>query len=213
MNLSSTMNTYELNLDQPEDNVGVWAQIAINLVHDDKLYNAVVIQKNFSDAADYQHARISASLLPDGSGVVVTEPKAANFMINDVEKMYSKKDQETDPLFSKLYLAHAASANQIRNKPDRRSKETKYLFPDGIRGRMGIFNKASGLKLKTFVRGSEGTTLSVEDAKTRTKLSQLTVNFRCIWFVAIDEEERLIKQENDGDEDLLDACKRMSLDP
>jgi hypothetical protein len=198
------METYELNLDHPEKNEGVWAQKGINFKVNNSLYNAVIIQKTFPDATDYIKSRISASLLPDGSGVVITEPSAAACMIYDVEKAYKKDDLERDPIFSKVYLAHVTSALKIQTEPERQVKRTTYLFPNKIRCKMGVFNKNSGLKLSTRVRPSQGAKLVSNNSVLQ------TLTYRCIWIIAIDEEERLTASEPNADEDLIEACKGMS---
>jgi hypothetical protein len=112
---------YALNLDFPESNEGgIWAQLLNDVVFDKKMYNVIAIQKPCYDPEDYDLGKFSAELLDDGSGIVIlTEPSAPHFMLNDVAKIYGKEDKRNkDGVFSKMFNAHSVSANKIRKMPN-----------------------------------------------------------------------------------------------
>jgi hypothetical protein len=203
-----------LNLDFPEDNEGgVWAQYVSDVVSEKRMYNVIAIQKPCYDVRDYELGMISAELLDDGSGVIITEPSAPHFMINKIEKIYGKDDKK-DEMFFKMSRLHATAANAIRKEPSRYKKQTIHTFPGNYCGKMGVFNNNSGQKLKTFIRLANGTILPFDETKIRSGNGSIkqTLNFRCIWLVVLDEEERVVEEETGGavDENWIDAFQSMS---
>ena len=200
-----------MDTSNPEQNSGgIWAYLATDVVPKDskQAYNVIVVVKPIADFDDYEKGRYSATLVADGSGIIITEPTAPGFIVQDLKKLYTREERDKDPVFSRIHFGHNTAAIAVKGNIARRLKKVRYNFPENKKCKMGVFNPgAMGTKLRPTLRISEGVPL-----KFRADNHQPTYNYACIWTVIVDEaEERQVDDPGDEDNGIGDAFKRMTI--
>jgi hypothetical protein len=172
------------------------------LIDKTQLIDALVIFKPIFDVRDAKGKnKIRASMLPDGDGIVVTEPTLPTFMMEMTNEMHALEGEDNGCV--PTYQAHRVAVTDIKKSAGRQTKEVVLRFPDGIRCKMEHFNgKKDGLKLSNNLRILPGE-LGTGGADT---------TFAYIfWKLPIDEKQRLLQEEaEDSDDDLDEALLRMS---
>jgi hypothetical protein len=213
---SEDIPEFELNLDNGEQNVnGIFAYRSPQFEFVNGTVNesieAVVVHKQICDIYDLlgssKTSKISASLLADGSGILIEEPSLPLFMIDKIDNLYANtfKDEE---LTKALKQAHSYTATAVVQSVDRRTKKYILRFPDEIRCILGYMNPSNGQKLMPFYN------VTTEVLKTETTGSANNFEFTQVLatFVAAIEnaERRVLKINNDDNSEIRDLFNRMS---
>lgn len=146
----SVTEEYTLNFDFPEQNrSGVMAFKVAEIPVGKVRLNALFIYKPLFDCQD----NVNASLLEDGTGIVVTEPTIPSYMVDQHEKMHTLESQESP---SELYLAafhaHTVLVALLRKENKRTTKKSILRFPDNIKCTLEHFNVRDGQKLENKFR-------------------------------------------------------------
>jgi hypothetical protein len=202
-----------MDIMNPERNAGgIWAYKATDIVPKEskQAYDAIVVVKPIVDFDDYEKGRYSATLATDGKGIIITEPTAPNFIIQDLKKLYTEEERKDHCVYSRVHFGHNTAANAVRGNIARRSKKVLYKFPNDMKCKMGVFNPGPiGSKLQKLPRISEGVPLKFGQT------NQLpTFNYACIWTIVLEEPEERQVDLPDGEEDdgITSALKRVYLE-
>lgn len=220
----SSLPAYKINLDEGEQNVNGWLffesnafkWISVNGALTESI-NTIVMVKAISDVFDIWGSsfndKMSVSLLPDGSGVVVDEPSISSFLYTDIDVIFAAAfDGYPDDMKEAVKDAHGCAVNAIMD--DKRRKRMKYrlVFPRDKVGAKGYWNRgAKGLKLTPFPFTNEETlTKDMTGADHDAYFSKTLVFF----LIPIDKEGRVLKVQDDDDvpiEKMFKNFSRMSV--
>ncbi len=124
---------FTLDVQFPENNKnGMSSFMTLNVVAGNNVVNYLVIVKPVFDISDTSgRNKISASLLQDGSGIVISEPKIPCFCLNEASSIFSTED---DTNFSRaIYQTHLTTAAAVNTSPSRLMKNTLCFFPGGMK--------------------------------------------------------------------------------
>jgi hypothetical protein len=149
---------------------------------------------------------ISASLLKDGSGLVITQPTAPSFMFDreSVELMYISEDPSVEMSIA-MVRGHTVAANTIFVNPIRQTKKITVFFPSGMKCRKGPFNNTDDDLLTNNVSVVEGSLFA----------GKQFINAAVYWKLVVDRAEKrataLSSAPSTGEDAIVAACKRMSI--
>lgn len=174
------------------------------IVVDNELVDSLVIYKPLFDIRDAtsKNIKIKASLLFDGTGIMVTEPKVPSYFYKEVEKIHLLEGLHG---CETMRSAHHVAAKDIRNQTHRQQKRVLLRFPEGVTCKVGHFNGATSSndnKLKNNLRMME-----MPVNKQGNQIA--TVQF-IYWRVVIEGTHRCLNSDGEESDDCLeDAVKRM----
>jgi hypothetical protein len=139
---------YELNLTRPEQNVNrIFAYLTPQFVFEEECIEALVIQMHLNDVRDAQGAdKVSASLLPDGRGVLIEEPSVSAFQYSEIKDLYN--GFKSPAMLAVMQNAHTYTTAAIKQTSSRRKKSYILRFPDELVCKMGYMNQPNGQKLQ-----------------------------------------------------------------
>jgi len=155
--------------------------------------------------------KVKASLLIDGTGIVITEPSVPQYLYKDLKSMYAL-DAEAEACEATI-RAHKVASTGIKRDEKRQVKQVTVKFPDGMSCNNEFFNNSGTSKLKTNIRFMEVVICQEEDEDGLVNDVNQTCTY-VFWKVAIDGTDRRLREESDSDEDeLVGALKRMKIKP
>ena len=196
-----------LDLKNPENNPSGIFVLSVTDEFSSELLDVLWIYKEVSDIWDAKDNVIKASLLPDGTGIEVIEPKAARFLYKDVKQIHHLEGSDA---CTPIYRAHKAAANEIKKHTHRQLKKIILKFPKGMTCNASRFNgdsSKSSLKLKNNLRMLETVVNKNPDGDNVMGTVQWL-----IWKVVIEGAPRILNSSDDeSDDDFEDARKRMGM--
>lgn len=136
-----------INLDMPEQNNGIFPILALEVVVGTEKMNCLNIIVPLVDPRDLKRTHYSAKLLPDYSGIIITEPTQPHFIYNSIKEMYNIKKKET---CKQTHLTHAAVGTAIHENISRQTKKTVWKFPSGMKCTNEYFNEDFRLRNATM---------------------------------------------------------------
>jgi hypothetical protein len=199
---------YTLNFKIPERNKGgllCFRCPNAQINGGNQLVDVIFILKPIYDIRDHSGPnRVKARILPDGSGIVVTEPIVPNFLIHNLKEIWSKEEDEDR--CPQCIIQHSATANSIKLKSKRQTKTTTMKFPSDVKCLPGFFNKKTDGTIDTHVRVIETAMPGATDVD-----DPNLVLYYLFWKVQVDMECKVITllEEEEEDEMAL-ALKSMS---
>jgi hypothetical protein len=139
---------YQLNLNKPKQNVNrIFAYVTPQFVFEEECIEALVIQMHLNDVRDAAGSdKISASLLNDGSGVLIEEPSVYAFQFSEIKDLYN--GFKSSAMCAAMQNAHTYTTAAIKQNSTRRKKSYILRFPDELRCKMGYMNQSNGQKLQ-----------------------------------------------------------------
>lgn len=163
-----------LDFEYPERNNGMLVILANDIVCDSKeLVNSLSIFKPIYDARDAKSKKITASLLPDGTGILVREPTVPTYLLEINKEM---------------------KAACMKKEPSHQCKTVLLRFPEGTTCNDKHFNKNS-LQLNNNLRLKSLDLVGKDPSKTMdSKVAYIS------WKVAIDGDTRDFNESDDEEE-------------
>jgi hypothetical protein len=193
---------FTLDLKFPEQNKnGMMAFMALDVVFGNNMVDCLVIVKPVFDMSDTSGSnKISATLLQDGSGIVIKEPKIPSFCLDDTIFLSEDDTNISRAIFGK----HSTIATAVKSSQSRLMKNTLCYFPGDMKCYLSI-DDGEGLKLKNKLRVVEG--MKIIDPSDGTTLIQHYNTF-IYWTLAVQGTERPLSEEENND--IMKACQRMN---
>lgn len=197
---------FTLDLKFPERNKsGMMAFVVLDVVSGNNVVNNLVIVKPVFDISDTSGGnKISASLLQDGSGIVIKESKIPSFFLDENYTIFSSEDDTN--ISRAIYRTHLTIATAVKASQRRLMKDTVCLFPGDMKCYLS-FEDGEGLKLKNNLRVVEGMKI-IDPTNGKTMIQHY--NSFIYWTLVIQGSERPLSSEEDLKTDIMMACQRMN---
>lgn len=198
---------YTLNLDFPEQNGnGIMAFQAKQVtVGKQERLNVIYVYKPVFDVQDtVGDFKVTATLLDDGSGIIVREPCIPSYMIHLSKRMHKLEGKEADDEVNlAAFKTHGIVSAAIKKDFKRRTRTTVYRFPNKIRCTLDYFNKRDNNKVESNLRLLP----DLQSIKNYT-----TFNGFIIWKMAVVDSIESWEDGNevDADSDIAKAINRLS---
>lgn len=179
--------------------------VAKDVLKNHQLLDVVTIIMPLQDMRDAMKKKITASLLHDGSGMVITVPSVPSYLIHKVDALHGLEAAKNK--CEKTGNAHKALANAIKTNPERSIKKIILKFPLGVKCKTEFFNHKDLYKLKLNIR------LLKDNVDMGSGTNIEVTNCFIFWKLVVDQETRSVQEDtgNESDDDLNESIQRMSL--
>jgi hypothetical protein len=205
------VDSFTINFEQPEKNPhGYFCIRAQKIDKGSEQLDALVIYKALYDPRDAKAGNFVMELLPDRTGVTVTEPTVAHAFVNDVLQIH-KNEIKTGKFCKMTEQEHKMQSAILLQNPDRLQMVRTIKFPNGMTCSADVFSSKDSKNKQLVVEGFcrfLPTEMKMGESSNKAKFC---IPYIC-WKLAIDNSYLPLDQSSGKSKDLIDdAFQSMSL--
>jgi hypothetical protein len=144
---------FTLNYDLPEQNYGYFITRVSNVTVGDERMDILMIIKPLFDPRDIKNdTKFTAMLLPNRTGMYITEPSVPYYMSESVAAMEQAERnylEGNETMCAASVLEYRTQIAALGKSESRKSKTTIIRFPNNIKGNNTYLNKPNPKKTKS----------------------------------------------------------------